>query len=333
MEEFLLDSNINNLKKFQENYGNNKNDTFEKKNFKGHIESTTNAIRNIINGSNIKNIDEKLNQIQQIKRLCLQVDHDIFNNLINILKDYKNNKTFINSTKKRDNKKSSNNNKDEDITMQDDYNKQIYEDPRKQTYLQADKQLVKQKISEEYTNDMLGRAISKAESYSSRFGEKQIQQHFNYYNRFDNGFIKEKEDLKKSLINALDTLQDYYEMDGPNKKFPKNFDQKKIINYINELKKNCRKEDKELFDDFIIIIKGGHVDFDKFFNPNCNVDPKILVTSGISSMKFAAKQEKEWKEKALKHGDYNVDLKIDQNWDINPNIPKDLKNLNNGSYI
>ena len=49
-------------------------------------------------------------------------------------------------------------------------------------------------------------------------------------------------------------------------------------------------------------------------------------------MKFAAKQEKEWKEKALKKRDYDVELKIDQNWDTNPNIPKDLKNSNNGCY-
>ena len=49
--------------------------------------------------------------------------------------------------------------------MQETYVNKIYEEPRQQTYLQADKQLVKQKISEEYTNDMLGRALSKVESF------------------------------------------------------------------------------------------------------------------------------------------------------------------------
>ena len=37
-----------------------------------------------------------------------------------------------------------------------------------------DKQLMKLKVAEEYTNDMLGRALSKAEFYSSRYGKKSL---------------------------------------------------------------------------------------------------------------------------------------------------------------
>ena len=122
-------------------------------------------------------------------------------------------------------------------------------------------------------------------------------------------------------------------MDGPKKKFPKNFNQTKIVNYIKQLKSNCSDEDKKIFDDFINILMGGeHINFDEYFNSNCNVDPKVLTTNGISSMKFAAKQEKEWKEKAMKKGDYNVELKIDQNWNTNPHIPNQLKNHDYGSY-
>ena len=126
---------------------------------------------------------------------------------------------------------------------------------QKQKQCNINKQLIKQKISEEYTNDMLGRALSKAENFANRFGKQAIQSYFNYYNRFDNGFVKDKNSLRKSLINALDTLQDYYEMDGKKKKFPINFDQKSIINYISNLGNNCLPEDQEIFKDFITILK------------------------------------------------------------------------------
>ena len=332
--ESLIDSNITNLTIFQQKYGNIRQNIKEKKDLKVHIENTTNYIKTLINSEYLEGIDEKVSEIQKLKILCLPVDHDIFNNLIKVLQECQKIKNKSDKTGGAKKKNNNYNNIQEDVTMQVETGNQNNEGYKyQQTYLQANKQLVKQKISEEYTNDMLGRAISKAEHFSSRFGKKQMEQHFNYYNRFDNGFTKDKENLKKSLINALDTLQDYYEMDGPKKKFSKNFNQTKIVNYIKQLKSNCSDEDKIIFDDFINILMGGdHINFDEYFNSNCKVDPKVLTTNGISSMKFAAKQEKEWKEKAMKKGDYNVELKIDQNWNTNPHIPNQLKNHDYGSF-
>ena len=198
----------------------------------------------------------------------------------------------------------------------------------------VDKQLIKLKISEEYTNDMLGRALSKAEYYSSRFGKKNIDnKKFNYYNRFDNGLNKEKENLLKSFINSLDTLQDYYEVDGENKRFPSNFKQKDIIKYIENLRDNCCNNDpnKKYFNIFIEIIKGEKkVNFGNFINTeNASVNPNVLVTSGISSIKFVRRQEKEWKEKAEKNGDYPVELKVGIDWNNNKHISDDMKYIDN----
>ena len=197
----------------------------------------------------------------------------------------------------------------------------------------VDKQLLKLKINEEYTNDMLGRALSKAEYYSSRYGKKNIDnKKFNYYNRFDNGFNKEKQNLLKSLINALDTLQDYYEMDGKNKRFPSNFGEKDIINYIIKLRDNCKDNDenKNIFNEFIEVIQGKKVNFGKYIiSENASVNPNILVTSGISSMKYVSRQEKEWKKKAMKNGDYPVPLKVGMDWTSNNHIPDDLKYFDN----
>ena len=217
----------------------------------------------------------------------------------------------------------------EDVNMIEENFNQKDNNTLLQEKVLIDKQLLKLKIAEEYTNDMLGRALSKIEHYSSRYGKQNIDNKlFNYYNRFDNGFNKEKDNLIKSLINALDTLQEYYEEDNENKKFPSNFKQKDIIEYIKYLKDNCKDDDtnKKYFDAFINIIKGQKVNFGNFINTqNAKVDPNILVSSGISSMKFVRRQEKEWKEKAKEIGDYPVLLKVGMDWNINKHIPDDMK--------
>lgn len=216
--------------------------------------------------------------------------------------------------------------------------------------MQINQQLLKQKISQEYTTDMLGRALSKAEFLSSRFGKSNlVNKQFNYYNRFDNGMEKDKDNLTKSFINALDTLQDYYEMDGPKKMFPSNVKQNDLIKYVENLRnnliidkidvnkakpkkgqKNIIKDDNELliklFNDFIHILKGGSkINFDKYFNcENASVDPKMLVDTGIDAMKFAAKQEAQWTKKFEEQGDYDVQMQMGKDWKTNPNISDNM---------
>lgn len=276
----------------------------EKNKFKEQIDIKMGKIR----AKDLHNKEKKINKILELKNLSCQEDYNIFDKLITILQG--------------------NNYIDEDIDMTDCSNQRGNYSSQYQQDKLVDKQLIKQKISEEYTNDMLGRAISKAENFSTRFGKNQVERQFNYYNRFDNGFIKDKNNLLKSLMNALDTLQDYYEMDGDKKRFPSNFNQAKIISYIEKLKSNCHRDDQRIFDDFITIIRGGHVNFDNNFNLICNADPNVLASSGVSSMKFASRQEKEWKDKAMKYGNYPCKLEINQNWENNQHIPSNLNNYN-----
>ena len=202
---------------------------------------------------------------------------------------------------------------------------------KEQKQVLIDKQLLKQKLDEEYTADMLGRALSKAEYLSSRFGKNSFaNKNFDYYNRFDNGISKDKNKLIKSFINAIDTLQDYYEMDGPNRKFPSNLNQTKIIKYIEKMRDNLKQEEElifDLFNDFIHIIKGDQVvNFEDYFNSKeASVDPNILVSSGIDTMKISTKQEAEWKKKVEEKGNYDVELKIGKNWTDNPHFSKYMK--------
>lgn len=168
----------------------------EKNKFKEQIDIKMGKIR----AKDLHNKEKKINKILELKNLSCQEDYNIFDKLITILQG--------------------NNYIDEDIDMTDCSNQRGNYSSQYQQDKLVDKQLIKQKISEEYTNDMLGRAISKAENFSTRFGKNQVERQFNYYNRFDNGFIKDKNNLLKSLMNALDTLQDYYEMDGDKKDSP-----------------------------------------------------------------------------------------------------------------
>ena len=300
-----LENILKDLKLFVENFGlqatilnqkNNNND--EKSQLKKKIENKIRQIKK----KEICCGGQKLNRIKDLKILSCQEDYNLFDKLIKIIQG---------------------NNIMEDANT-DNYCNNTDKDSRFQEEILVNKQLIKQKISEEYTNDMLGRAISKAENFSFRFGKKQGEKQFNYYNRFDNGFVKDKNKLLKSLMNALDTLQDYYEMDGDKKKFPSNFNQMQIISYINGLKNNCYEEDHGIFNDFITIIKGGHVNFESNFNSNCNVDPNVLAQSGVGSIKFASRQEGEWKEKAMKYGNYPCNLQFNQNWESNQHIPPSM---------
>ena len=222
------------------------------------------------------------------------------------------------------------------------------EDKRKLKQQQINKTLQMQKLSQEYTTDMLGRAISKAEYLSSRYGKNNlVNKQFNYYNRFDNGINKEKNDLIKSFINALDTLQDYYEMDGPKKSFPSNIKKDDLIKYIENLKANLILDNKDkakekkgpkneskddnlliikLFNDFIHIIKGDvKINFSEYFNcESASVDPKMLEESGIDAMKFSSKQEAQWKKKFEENENYDVKIEIGKDWKSNPNISDNM---------
>lgn len=199
-----------------------------------------------------------------------------------------------------------------------------------QVKCQARKELIAQKISQEYTNDMLGKALSSAEHLSNRFGKKKnkFPLKFNYYNLFDSGLTKNKENLKKSLMTFLDALQYYYETD-PIQNFPCNFSKRDITTYLQNLGDNCYEEDQFIFKDFITIIEGGrHVDFSSYFNNNAKVDPNVLATSGVSSMKFAGNQEKEWEENAIRQGDYPINIKMGMEWNSNKHIPNSMKTHN-----
>jgi len=108
-------------------------------------------------------------------------------------------------------------------------------------------------------------------------------------------------ETKESYKNSDGVQKTSYQrgLDGKNKRFPANFKKEQIIRYIKYLRDNCNDNDinKKYFDDFIKIINGKKVNFTNFVNSqNAVVDPKILITSGISSMKFVERQEKEWKQ-------------------------------------
>jgi hypothetical protein len=184
-----------------------------------------------------------------------------------------------------------------------------------------DQQLVKQKISEEYTADIIGKALSQAEHYSSRFGIRNIiNMQFNYYNLYDSGINKDRESLKKCLISLLNIIQTYYEIDG--KCFPSGININNAKNYLVKLKENCKDlEDQRIFDDFISILNGQKCNFSSYFNTkNAHVDPNMLVKQGISVIKSSAKEEKKWEKKAMEEGDYPVGLQIGKDWKENENV-------------
>ena len=104
-------------------------------------------------------------------------------------------------------------------------------------------QMVEQKIDSEYNIDFLGRALSKAEIYAIRFGNQYKIQNFHplfgFYNRFNSGYDTNKEELFKSLVNAVKNV-DYGFKDSKASfgeiLFPNNMSKEEIIQYIQQLK-------------------------------------------------------------------------------------------------
>ena len=83
-----------------------------------------------LNKNELSEIKPYIKKVKSLKSLSYKEDHDLFNKLIEKISDY-----------------------DEDIEMQAS---EMYPNSSgKQKLMQIDEQLIKQKISEEYTNDML----------------------------------------------------------------------------------------------------------------------------------------------------------------------------------
>ena len=206
-----------------------------------------------------------------------------------------------------------------------------------QQHLQLNKQKVEQKLDLEYNTYALGRALSKAEFYAFRFGNKEKDDQitipkFGYYNQFNNGNNFEQNDLFKSLVNAVKFV--YYGFQETKYKykeimFPDNMKREEVIEYIGSLKKFL-KDPKEIkiYDDLIKVLEKLELELDfsdykDLYNINQKIDPKKLMENFPGINKAFEAKEKKWKTRIENDPDYKPNFVLEKNYDDNSEFQKE----------
>ena len=199
-----------------------------------------------------------------------------------------------------------------------------YNQPQQQQSM-LDKQKVEQLIDSEYNIDFMGRALSKAEIYAFRFGDQKLiekfEPKFGFYNRFNSGYERDKEELFKSLINAVkfveygfeETEEEYGEI-----LFPNNMSKDEVIKYIESLSSCIKdKEEKQIYNDLIKILKRVKSDLNKYdhlYDKNAKMDPKKMMEVYPDINKAIEKKEKNWRKKIENDPNYKPEFKLGQNF-------------------
>ena len=194
-----------------------------------------------------------------------------------------------------------------------------------------DKQKVEQLVDTEYNIDFMGRALSKAEIYAFRFGDQKIiekcEPKFGFYNRFNSGYEREKEELFKSLINAVKFVEYAFEETEEEYGkiiFPNNMSEDEVIKYIESLS-SCIKDikEKEIYNDLIKVLKRVKSDLNKYnhlYDKNAKMDPKKMMKVYPDINKAIEKKEKNWRKKIENDPNYKPEIIIGQKFEQDPDF-------------
>ena len=194
-----------------------------------------------------------------------------------------------------------------------------------------DKQKVGQLVDTEYNIDFMGRALSKAEIYAFRFGDQKIiekyEPKFGFYNRFNSGYEREKEELFKSLINAVKFVEYAFEETEEEYGkiiFPNNMSEDEVIKYIESLS-SCIKDikEKEIYNDLIKVLKRVKSDLNKYnhlYDKNAKMDPKKMMKVYPDINKAIEKKEKNWRKKIENDPNYKPEIIIGQKFEQDPDF-------------
>lgn len=198
-----------------------------------------------------------------------------------------------------------------------------------QKNVQLNKQKVEQKLDSEYNTYALGRALSKAELYAFRFSndkakETMIAPLFGYYNQFDNGNNFGKEELFKSLVNAVKFV--HYGFEETEHKYkeimlPDNMKKEDVIKYISKLKSFLTDpKETRIYDALINVLERLKLDFSDYtdlYSKNQKIDQKRMMESFPSINKIFEEKEKKWKTRIENDPDYKPKFELGKNYDEN----------------
>ena len=192
-----------------------------------------------------------------------------------------------------------------------------------------------------YTYGVMGNLFSSLECYAHRSnGNCQMPYYFEFYNNFNSGQLKDKEQLLAQIITQIEIFKFSYLIfiqSHGEYFFPKSFSQEQIINYLNEWKKYVAPNDEKYYDAVISIIqtKNEKISFVDELNQKVinnggkpgTINPQFLANEGTRIIEYSNQVGAKAIHNLKDNPDYQPDIILGAQKENNPYLDETQKRM------
>lgn len=167
-----------------------------------------------------------------------------------------------------------------------------------------------------YSYSIMGGLFSSLECYAKRFSNCPIQYKFQYYNNFDSGTDKTKEELLNQIITQIEIFKYSYLLyikTHDKYDFPDNLNEETIVKYLEEWMKYVDEKAQHYYQGVIDIIQTRNnsisfVNEIKEKGDGNTIDPRFLVNNAPRIMTFSNQVGSNAIEQFQKNQDYRPQI-------------------------
>ena len=192
-----------------------------------------------------------------------------------------------------------------------------------------------------YTYGVMGNLFSSLECYAHRSnGNCQMPYYFEFYNNFNSGKLKDKEQLLEQIITQIEIFKFSYLIfiqSHGEYFFPKSFSQEQIINCLNEWKKYVDHNDRKYYDAVISIIKTKNekISFVDELNQKVinnggkpgTINPQFLANEGTRIIEYSNQVGAKAIHNLKDNPDYQPDIILRAQKENNPYLDETQKRM------
>ena len=192
-----------------------------------------------------------------------------------------------------------------------------------------------------YTYGVMRNLFSSLEYYAHRSnGNCQMPYYFEFYNNFNSGQLKDKEQLLDQIITQIEIFKFSYLIfikSHGEYFFPKSFSQKQIIYYLNEWKKYVAPNDVKYYDAVISIIKTKNekISFVDELNQKVinnggkpgTINPQFLANEGTRIIEYSNQVGAKAIHNLKDNPDYQPDIILGAQKENNPYLDETQKRM------
>ena len=192
-----------------------------------------------------------------------------------------------------------------------------------------------------YTYGVMGNLFSSLECYAHRSnGNCQMPYYFEFYNNFNSGQLKDKEQLLDQIITQIEIFKFSYLIfikSHGEYFFPKSFPQEQIINCLNEWKKYVDHNDRKYYDAVISIIqtKNEKISFVDELNQKVinnggkpgTINPQFLANEGTRIIEYSNQVGAKAIHNLKDNPDYQPDIILGAQKENNPYLDETQKRM------